>query len=268
MKPTRCPSLILAPLMGSLTGILTVILTLILTLILTACAPAPPLTAETDTPPEAPSNAPADSSAVYQALIEELEAALLALKGQNYSLRVEYESKLRELEAEIAALKALLREDDPTVSPDVPVSGTPETAAPSRPTSPPSPPPPPFLYEIRNGQAAILRYTGTETAVEIPPSIEACPVTTLGEAAFRGTAVTAVTLPDTVTSLGWFAFADCPSLAAVTLPASVAFIGYGAFDGCPRVTLYCPPDSYAASYADSFGLPRAPLPNHPERSQP
>ena len=258
MKPTRRPSLIPAPLMGILMGILI--------LILTACTPALPPTAETDPPPEAATDGPADSSAVYQARIEELEAALLTLKGQNYSIRVEYEARIRELETEIAALKALLQEDDPAASPDVPVSGTPETAAPSPSTPPASPLP--FLYEIQNGQVAILRYTGTETAVEIPPSIEACPVTALGEAAFRGTAVTAVTLPDTVTSLGWFAFADCPCLVSVTLPASVAFIGYGAFDGCPRVTLYCPPDSYAASYADSFGLTRKPLPHLPERSQP
>ena len=245
---------------------LPLLLMLILTMALTACSPTRSPTIQSSPPDETCPDTRTPSSAAEQRRIEELEAALLTLKGQNYSIRVEYEARIRELEAEVAALKALLQEDDPAASPDVPVSGTPETAAPS-PSTPPSSPLP-FLYEIQNGQAAILRYTGTETAVEIPPFIEACPVTTLGEAAFRGTAVTAVTLPDTVTSLGWFAFADCPYLVSVTLPVSVAFIGYGAFDGCPRVTLYCPPDSYAASYADSFGLTRKPLPHLPERSQP
>jgi hypothetical protein len=80
------------------------------------------------------------------------------------------------------------------------------------------------------------------------------PVTRIADEAFKGTAVTSVIVPDTVTELGWFAFADCTSLTSVTLPASVASIGYGAFDGCPNLTVYCPKDSYAAQFAISFGL--------------
>jgi hypothetical protein len=83
-------------------------------------------------------------------------------------------------------------------------------------------------------------------------------VTAIADEAFRGCAVTEVTLPDTVTDIGWLTFADCPVLRTVTLPASVTSIGYGAFDHSPAVTLRCPPASYAAAWAESFGIPHEP----------
>lgn len=77
----------------------------------------------------------------------------------------------------------------------------------------------------------------------------------IGDGAFRGAGITAVILPDTVETVGWFAFADCTELASVTVPASVRSISYAAFENCTKLTVLCGRDSYAAHWAASYGLP-------------
>lgn len=42
-------------------------------------------------------------------------------------------------------------------------------------------------------------------------------------------------IPDGVTSIQDYAFADCTKLTSVTIPDSVTLIGWGAFDGCSRL---------------------------------
>ena len=46
-----------------------------------------------------------------------------------------------------------------------------------------------------------------------------------------------------VTTIGWFAFADCTSLTSVTIPDSVTEIGDGAFYGCSSLESITIPDS-------------------------
>ena len=51
--------------------------------------------------------------------------------------------------------------------------------------------------------------------------------------AFRGcTGLTAVTIPNSVTSIGYGAFYQCSGLTSVNIPESVTFIGENAFFGC------------------------------------
>ena len=45
-----------------------------------------------------------------------------------------------------------------------------------------------------------------------------------------------MTIPDSVTSVGYRAFTDCSSLASVTIPDSVTSIGDQAFYGCSSLT--------------------------------
>ncbi|MBR3793578.1 MAG: leucine-rich repeat protein [Alistipes sp.] len=58
--------------------------------------------------------------------------------------------------------------------------------------------------------------------------------------AFAPAGLTEYTIPDSVTSIGSFAFCDCSSLTSITIPNNVTSIGRGAFVGCSKLTsIYC-----------------------------
>ena len=63
-------------------------------------------------------------------------------------------------------------------------------------------------------------------SVTIPDS-----VTSIGNYAFTGTALQNVTIPDSVTSIGNYAFQNCSALQSVTIGDSVTSIGNYAFTG-------------------------------------
>ncbi|MBQ8257621.1 MAG: leucine-rich repeat domain-containing protein [Bacteroidaceae bacterium] len=83
------------------------------------------------------------------------------------------------------------------------------------------------------------KYTGDIT---IPESVEyngvIYSVTTIGELAFYscGYNLTSVTIPNSVTTIGYYAFRDCSGLTSVTIPNSVTYIESDAFDGCTGLT--------------------------------
>ena len=58
-----------------------------------------------------------------------------------------------------------------------------------------------------------------------------------------GKSITSVTIEDSVTYIGAYAFADCDSLTSVTIGDSVTTIWYGAFSGCTSLTAVTIPDS-------------------------
>ena len=67
----------------------------------------------------------------------------------------------------------------------------------------------------------------------------------------NGTLLTTVVIPDSVTSIGDYAFHRCSSLISITIPDSVTSIGSSAFYGCTSLTSVPIPDSVTsiASYA-------------------
>ena len=63
----------------------------------------------------------------------------------------------------------------------------------------------------------ITKYTGKESTVILPNTINSWPVTKIGEAAFQdNTTITSVTIPASVTEIGANAFAGCTNLTSVT----------------------------------------------------
>ena len=103
-----------------------------------------------------------------------------------------------------------------------------------------------YTYITNNGTIMIMRYTGPGGDVTIPSTITGLLVTTIGPYAFDGCrTLTSVTIPDTVTSLAYDAFAACSSLTNVTIGAGVTNIGQGAFDHCSSLATVNIPNSVA-----------------------
>ena len=76
-------------------------------------------------------------------------------------------------------------------------------------------------------------------AVTIPDS-----VTSIGLAAFSGCVnLTSINIPDGVTEIGAWAFYGCKSLTSINIPDSVAKIGKYAFEGCSGLAHINIPDS-------------------------
>jgi hypothetical protein len=68
--------------------------------------------------------------------------------------------------------------------------------------------------------------------VIVPSHISGAPVTIIGAGAFMGTAITSISLPETVHTISAFAFRDCVNLTEIIIPNSVKLIDQAAFFGC------------------------------------
>ena len=100
------------------------------------------------------------------------------------------------------------------------------------------------MYDSRENCNAIIE-TATNTLIAgcqsttIPNS-----VTSIGRYAFHAcSSLTSITLPNSVTSIGNYAFEYCSSLTSITLPNSVTSIGDGAFAWCSSLTSITLPNS-------------------------
>lgn len=136
-----------------------------------------------------------------------------------------------------------------------------------------------FDFDFTPDNTAVIvtnyKYKGTAADVTIPSRYQGKPVTAIEHAAFFNSAVTSVTIPDSVTSIddnafgfcsqltnisipnsvtyiGFSAFAHCTSLKSITLPSSLSFISGSLFSGCSQLTTIHIPDSVPSIQSYAF----------------
>ena len=98
-----------------------------------------------------------------------------------------------------------------------------------------------FSYNDADHTASITNFVGSETEVVIPSTVEyngtTYKVTAIADGsfstgAFSNSNITSIIIPDSVTSIGSYAFYNCYSLTSITIPEGVTSIGNGAYSGC------------------------------------
>ena len=132
-----------------------------------------------------------------------------------------------------------------------------------------------FEFILNNTAVIVNSYNGTAADVTIPSRYKGKPVTAINNAVFPNSAVTSVTIPDSITSIpdaafvncsqltnisipnsvtyiGFSAFSSCTSLKSITLPSSLSTIGNSAFAGCSKLSSISIPDSISSIPAMAF----------------
>lgn len=109
-----------------------------------------------------------------------------------------------------------------------------------------------FKFTPDNTAVIVTRYNGTAADVTIPSHYKGKPVTMIDHAAFHDSAVTSVTIPDSVTSIPDDAFAFCSQLTNISIPNSVTFIGFSAFNSCTSLKSITLPSSLSTIQSSAF----------------
>lgn len=109
-----------------------------------------------------------------------------------------------------------------------------------------------FAFTPDNTAVIVIRYKGTAADVTIPSRYKSKPVTAIDHAAFHDSAVTGVTIPDSVTSIPDDAFAFCSQLTNISIPNSVTFIGFSAFNSCTSLKSITLPSSLSTIQSSAF----------------
>ena len=108
---------------------------------------------------------------------------------------------------------------------------------------------------------AVTGYTGTATEVVIPSVYNGKAVTSIGDMAFYFdefendgiSPLTEIVIPDSVMSIGVWAFSWCRSLTEIIIPDSVMSIGEHAFYLCDSLTEIVIPNSVTSIGFEAFG---------------
>ena len=102
-------------------------------------------------------------------------------------------------------------------------------------------------YSVSAGKAS------TKETIRIPATYNDASVVAIKAYGFRNcNKLTSITIPNSVTEIGWSAFEDCTSLTSITLPNSVTKIGRSAFEGCTSLTSITIPDSITCINDSAF----------------
>lgn len=198
-----------------------------------------------------PSESESESSlsSPYNSTISELENRIMELQQMQYISNSENQAELERLQALLAELKGESK-NPPTSESEQSTTDPSDTETETDPQEDAK-----FLYNIEGESAIITGYTGNSTHLVIPSHIDGYAVKGIGDHAFQSATLRSVVVTEGIETIGWFAFSECSSLSSITIPESVQSIGYSAF--APEgvlLTIYCPSNSFAHRYAQSYGI--------------
>ena len=115
-----------------------------------------------------------------------------------------------------------------------------------------------WTYYVANNQATITLYTGTGGALTIPSLVNGIPVVQVGNGQLslsgnmENNTITSITIPNSVTSIGNFAFGGLTGLRNLIVGNSVTSIGYGAFSDLRSLTSITLSDSMTSIGASAL----------------
>lgn len=110
-----------------------------------------------------------------------------------------------------------------------------------------------FEFILNNTAVVVISYKGTAADVTIPSCYKGKPVTVIDHVAFyNNSAVTSVTIPDSVTAIPDYAFGFCSKLTNISIPNSVTYIGFSAFSSCTSLKSITLPSSLSTIGNSAF----------------
>ena len=121
-------------------------------------------------------------------------------------------------------------------------------------------------YDSRDNCNAIIETSSNTLIAGCKNTVIPNSVTSIGWYAFYGcTGLTSITIPNSVTSIGNGAFFGCSGLTSITIPNSVTSIGIQAFQSCSGLTSVTIPNSVTRigdiAFMDCSGLTSITIPN-------
>ena len=178
------------------------------------------------------------ASGTNQETIKELEAKLKALLKDQQNTETKNQKEIENLKAEIEKLKE--KSSNTQKASDIKSTEKDENI---------------FKYTVNNGVATITEIHTKEKNIVIPYTIDGYKVYCIGSEALSSASVESIIVSSGIEKLDWFAFKNCTSLVSVSLPDTVSSIGYGAFDNVSKsFVLRCSKNSFAHRYAQSYGI--------------
>ncbi len=89
---------------------------------------------------------------------------------------------------------------------------------------------------LDGNSASVIGYNGKKTQLEIPEEIEGYKVVAISESAFYESNLVSIIVPNSVTSIGAYAFCGSSKLSSIKLSNSLDTIGESAFAGCIKLS--------------------------------
>ena len=100
-----------------------------------------------------------------------------------------------------------------------------------------------IFYSVEGGVVTVEGFNAAGTVMDIPAEIDGMPVRYIADQTCRADkTITEVRIPESVLTIGEFAFADCPNLTKVVIKGGET-IGYSAFRGCRALFSLTLPDT-------------------------